>query len=139
MKSERGITLISLTVYVIVMAMVLGVVAIITTFFYQNIKEVGTDIDPMTEYTTFNNYFLDEVNHSKIKVLECKEDYIVFDNGVQYSYIAENKGIYRNQVKICSNIEQCNFSEKVENGKQAVEVSLKAGQKTRTIKYILKD
>ena len=33
MKSQKGITLISLTIYIIVMAAVVGVVAIISTFF----------------------------------------------------------------------------------------------------------
>ena len=33
MKSQKGITLISITIYVIVMAIVVGIVAILSTFF----------------------------------------------------------------------------------------------------------
>ena len=40
MKSQKGITLISLTIYVIVMAAVIGVVGIISTFFYSNMNDV---------------------------------------------------------------------------------------------------
>ena len=64
MKSQKGITLISLTVYVIVMAIVVGVVAIISTFFYSNINDTNVDINPITEYTKFNSFFSDEVNHA---------------------------------------------------------------------------
>ena len=64
MKQEKGVTLISLTIYVIVMAIVIGVLAIITNFFYKNVKDVNVDIDPITQYTTFNSYFSEEVNHS---------------------------------------------------------------------------
>lgn len=68
MKNEKGVTLISLTVYVIVMALVVGVLAIITTFFYKNTIDIK-DIDPITEYTTFNTFITDEANHANIKVL----------------------------------------------------------------------
>lgn len=139
MKSEKGITLISLTVYVIVMTIVIAVVAIITTFFYKNIREVRTDIDPITEYTTFNSYFSDEVNHANLKILECQSNLVAFNNGVQYMYIPENKGIYRNKVKICSNIDQCIFSEDIKNGKSIVKVQFRAGSQNRTIVYTLKD
>ena len=40
MKSDKGITLISITIYVIVMAIVVGVVAIISTFFYSNMNAI---------------------------------------------------------------------------------------------------
>ena len=98
MKSEKGITLISLTIYVIAMTIVVGVVAIISTFFYSNMMDSSQDIDPITEYTKFNSFFSDEVNHSNIKVLECStttdgQNYIVFDNGIQYTFIQEKKGI----------------------------------------------
>ena len=36
MKSQKGVTLISLTIYVIVMAIVVGILSVITTFFYHN-------------------------------------------------------------------------------------------------------
>ena len=132
MKSQKGVTLISLTIFVIVMAIVIGVMAIITTFFYKNIKDVNVDIDPITEYTTFNSYFSDEVNKNNIQVVKCDsqkdeegniiQNYILFSNGVQYTFIPNNKGIYKDKVKICRNIENCEFSETIENGKSTVTV-----------------
>lgn len=138
MKNEKGVTLISLTVYVIVMAIVVGVLAIITTFFYKNTIDIK-DIDPITEYTTFNSFISDEVNHSSIEVLECKNNYIVFNDGVQYTFIEANKGIYRNKVKICSGIEKCSFEVGVENGNTVVRVEFKAeGQSKKNMSYTLK-
>lgn len=71
MKSQKGITLISLTIYVIALAIVVGVVAIISTFFYKNVNSVDDNVNPVTEYTKFNSFFTDEVNRNGIKVLEC--------------------------------------------------------------------
>lgn len=142
MKSEKGVTLISLIIYVIVMAVIIAVLSVISTFFYKNIKDIN-DIAPITEYTTFNSYFLEEINHSNIQVLECGskdgQNYIIFSNGVQYTYVPENKGIYKNKVKICRDIDECTFTETIENGKNVVQVTYKAGTQQKNTKYILKN
>ena len=112
MKSQKGITLISLTVYIIVMMIVVAIVAVVSGYFYTNINAVSDRANPLTEYTKFNSFFAEEANQKNRKILECKtkfkenneakrveNSYIVFDNGVQYTFIAENRGIYRNKVK----------------------------------------
>ena len=142
MKSDKGITLISITIYVIVMAIVVGVVAIISTFFYSNMTNTSQDLDPITEYTKFNSFFSDEINHSNIKILECGttengQNYIVFDNGVQYTFIPENQGIYRNQVKISNKVTNCIFTRNVKNGKDVVEVIFQSGDRIRQTTYTL--
>ncbi len=127
MKSQRGITLISLTIYVIGMSIIIGIISIISTFFYKNVEKSDV-IDSITQYTNFNRAFAEEVNRENIKVLACgqgnKQNYIVFDNGVQYTFIQSNKGIYRNKVKICEGIERCIFSYDIQNGKNVVNVDI---------------
>ena len=138
MKSQKGITLISLTIYVIVMAIVIGVIAIVTGVFFKSLQQSNFYTDPIAEYTAFNSYFSEEVNHSGLKILNCEDNYVAFDNGIVYTFSEENQGIYRNQVKICKDIEQCTFSETIKNGKQVVEVRIKAGSQDRTTTYTLK-
>ena len=41
MKNEKGITLISVTIYVIVMAIVVGIIAVISGFFYNSIENAN--------------------------------------------------------------------------------------------------
>lgn len=139
MKSQKGITLISLTVYIIAMVIVVAVISVISMNFFKNTNSVSNIINPMTEYTKFNSFFAEEVNHSNIRVLACEENYVVFDNGVQYTFISENKGIYRNKVKIVSEVESCTFEYKIKNGKSVVTVNLKMkNTETRNIDYTLK-
>lgn len=138
MKSQKGITLISLTIYVIVMAIVIGVIAIVTGVFFKSLQQSNFYTDPIAEYTAFNSYFSEEVNHPGLKILNCEDNYVAFDNGIVYTFSEENQGIYRNQVKICKDIEQCTFSETIKNGKQVVEVRIKAGSQDRTTTYTLK-
>ena len=144
MKSQKGITLISLTIYVIVMAIVVGVIAIVSTFFYTNMNDSTQEIDPITEYTKFNSFFSDEVNHSNLKILDCGttdngQNYKAFDNGVQYTYIPENQCIYRNQVKKAKGVTNCTFTRNIKNGKDIVEVVFEAGSRKRETTYTLKN
>lgn len=138
MKGQKGITLTSLTVYIIVMTIVISVVAFISTYFYKNVDSLSNDINPLTEYTKFNSFFSDEVNHNNIKILECKDNYVVFDNGIQYMYVLENKAIYRNQVKIAQDIEMCDFKYTIKNAKDVITVTMKLGNDTKTVDYTLK-
>lgn len=140
MKTQKGVTLVSLTIYIIVMTIAIAGVAVISTYFYSNNNSLSDTIDPLTEYTRFNSYFSDEVNHNNIKILECADNYIVFDNGIQYTYVEENKGIYQNKVKICSNVESCNFGRSVKNGKEVVTVSIQIEKgQPRKVDYTLKN
>lgn len=143
MKSQKGITILSLTVYVIVFAIVIGIISTITSFFYKDVKGIIVDINPITEFTTFNSYFVDEVNHNNLKVTQCgsenNQNYIVFSNGVQYTYVSANKGIYKNKIKICRDISGCTFEQKIEEGKTIITVKLQAGNEEKVINYTLKN
>ena len=69
-----------------------------------------------------------------------KNSYIVFDNGVQYTFVSENQGIYRNKVKIAREVENCTFEYKVKNGKSIVVVNIKMNSiSNKTIEYTLRN
>ena len=117
MKDNRGITLTSLIIYVIGMVIVVSLIATLTTFFYKNVNVDNISKDT-TQYTKFSNLFLDEINKKDNEIVEWKtteEDvqkisYIIFSDGNQYTYKAENKSIYKNKIKICKDVEECEFS-----------------------------
>ena len=139
MKSEKGITIISLIIYVIVLSIVIGMVAIISGAFMDSIDEADMYTDPIEEYTTFNSYFSEEVNHPGLEVVQCQDDYVLFSNGVQYSFISENRGIYKDKVKICRNIDFCSFSRELSsNGKTVIIVEFSIDGQTRKTNYTLK-
>ncbi len=144
MKSQSGITLVSLTIYVIGVTIVVAIVAVVSNYFYSNNANSSYEnVDLAAEYVKFNSFFSDEVNHENIKVLECNYDgennYIVFDNGVQYTFIKENKAVYRNQAKIARQIDNCKFTYKIKNGKNVIEVNFEAGSLSRNATYTLKN
>lgn len=110
MKSEKGITLISLILYVILLIAVVSMLSIISEFFFTNTKYLTNNSENITEYNKFNMYFIEDVK--KNKTAEIEEDNIRFEDGTLYTYVRSDNGIYRNEVKICNNIGYCVFSEK---------------------------
>lgn len=142
MRTQRGVTLTSLIIYIIGMVMIISIVSVLTTYFYKNVKNVVTDINPITEYTRFNSYFTSEINKKNIKILDYSnnggQNYIVFDNGTQYTFVESNLGIYRNNVKICKEVIECTFTPSIENGNDIITVMMKISGKEYTNKYTLK-
>ena len=118
MKSNKGITLTSLIIYIIGMIIVLATIANLTSFFYKNINIQDANYDSTTQYTKFASLFLNETNNDNNYIIDCKTitennvklSYIVFANGNQYTYTNENNSIYKNNIKICENVEDCDFS-----------------------------
>ena len=110
MKSNKGITLTSLIIYVVAMTIVVTTISTLSTYFYSNMSNIDAGTDGAMAYTAFNMYFSQEINTKNNYVIssEGKNNYIVFSKtGNQYTF--KNNAIYRNQVKICNGIENCTF------------------------------
>lgn len=147
MRSEKGITLISITIYVIVMLIVVSVITVLTQYFYKNVDVNSASQDFNQQYTKFNSYFLEETNKKGNKVAgigdlegsteDAVQRYILFSNGNQYTFIQNNRAIYTNHVKIAENIDDCSFTLGTENNKTVITVTIKRNDLERTTKYTL--
>lgn len=147
MKSEKGVTVISVTVYIIAMLLAVTVIGMLTGFFYKNIDISSNNSEINKQYTKFNAYFTDEVNIkgnavSEMKIIdegtENEISLIVFSSGNQYTFIKQNKGIYFGHTKIATNIEECKFEKQENNGKTTITVKIVAENLDRTTTYTLK-
>lgn len=114
MRNNKGITLISLITYIIGLTIVIALIATLTSYFYKNInvKDINNDT---TQYTKFSSVFIEEINTKNNSVIDCKTltdgiSYIIFSSGNQYTFYANSKSIYKNNVKICNNVILCDFS-----------------------------
>ena len=113
MKSEKGITLMVLIVYIVVMCIVMAILATISNFFYANAKQLTNNSKYMAEYNKFNMYFVEDVKNNK-DTYEVTENQVIFEDGTTYTYKANpDNSIYRNKVKICTNIPYCSFSKSI--------------------------
>ena len=146
MRSEKGVTLISVTIYIIVMLIIIAVISVLTSYFYTNIDINSISVDLNQEYTRFNSYFTEEVNKKGNKILDIgetenssgnvKQRYIVFSSGNQYTFIP-NQGIYVNQIKIAENITDCTFEKGKADGKTTITVTMTGDNFNRQTTYTL--
>jgi hypothetical protein len=129
MKKNNGITLTSLIIYVTGMLLVVTTIATLTSFFYKNIdiKAINNDT---TQYTKFSSIFGEEINRSNNSIIDCKSlsdgiSYIVFSSGNQYTFNENSKSIYKDNVKICDNVELCDFSYTYQDSKYKIKIDFK--------------
>lgn len=145
MKSEKGMTLMSVVVYVAAFFVISIIVAKITGFFYSNMSEMENSTSSNSEYNTFNMYMLKETkigqNYIEYKrvftnlngdgkyedeetgeVADNKKIVYKFSSGTTFTYI--NEKIYRNSVKICDDIQEFEYKSNsvVEEGKNIIEI-----------------
>lgn len=106
MKSEKGITLISLSIYIMTISIAIGILSIISQYFYSNVSYISEMGKYASEYNKFNMYFVKDIKNNT-DVYSISDNKIVFDDGNMYTY--SNGAIYRNKIKICSNIKECIF------------------------------
>ena len=156
MQTEKGITLISITIYIIVMLIIVSIITVLTSYFYKNVDIRSINEDLNQQYTKFNSYFIREVNKKGNKIVDIysvskskseketlennsnQQNYIVFSSGNQYTYIPENEGIYMNKVKIAQNITGCTFiANKEANGKTTVTVIIQGNNFEKETTYTL--
>ena len=148
-KSEKGVTLTSLIIYMISMLITITIITVVTGYFTKN---VDLDIESYTfysEYTKFESYFSEEVNRSNNKIIEVingedqNQSYVAFSSGNQYTFVPANKAIYQNNVKIASGVLNCSFEQITKNDKQAIRVNItiqgnsETGPHNRSHEFIL--
>lgn len=138
MKSNSGLTITSIIIYVIAMVIVIGIVATITSFFYSNINNTNESSNNISEITKFHMYFLEETTKQDNQIAKIGDTSISFTTGNAFTF--QDNSIYFNYIKICENIDNVQFSASTENEKQVVNVLITIGKNneyTKTTKYVL--
>ena len=74
MKSQKGVTMISLILYVSSFVAITAVVAGITTFFYNNVEILDTSIGSNSQYNKLNLYILNECKKEGANLLAWKNN-----------------------------------------------------------------
>ena len=111
-KSEKGVTLMTLTVYIIVMLIIVGIVTTISTFFYGNLNIVRDSAKYACEFDKFNSSFLSDVKSNKHANVDSSNKTIIFEDGSTYKYNESDEGIYKGKSKVSSHVKFFSISKK---------------------------
>ena len=136
MKSEKGITLIILTIYIIIFSIVIILLANLSSYIYSNLKNINDRSVDVSEINKFNMYFIEDVktnSQAEIRTLtDSNTMQIVFQDGDIYSYVINEKSIYKNEQKIARNIEAFNAEGYIIDAKKYIQVSIEIGTDDET-------
>lgn len=150
MKSEKGITLTALIIYVLVFTATLGLLANLSNFVYSNLSKINTNSVSSEEFNKFNSYFVQDIKECKqgtattIEQNGEKTVEIVLSNGSKYTYKQSENAIYRGNVKIARTIAEFEADNFEENGKKIIRIKISTGTNKekpnfgKTIKYVLR-
>ena len=64
MKSDKGVTLMALVIYIAVFTVVVSSMALLSSYFYNNMHLIKDDANYVVEYNKFNMFFIQDVKHN---------------------------------------------------------------------------
>ena len=144
MKKENGISLISLIIYILVFSLVIALLAGLSSYIYGNLDVVNSGNYSSEEFNKFNINFIKEVKNNKDANISINNGNIkiVFENGVNFTYVQSEKSIYRNKVKIAEKILDFSAEKDTINKKAVIKIKIGTGKNDidfgKNINYVLK-
>ena len=109
MKSQKGITLESLAIYIVVIMVVIGIMTTVTTTFYNNMQYIDVDSEFAIEYGKVNSSLINDIRQAEVRLVEINEENKVIllyndktEEEITYSFL--NTGIYRNESLISNKL-----------------------------------
>lgn len=138
MKKEKGVTMVSLVIYIAVMTIVIALMSEIITNFYKNTDTMQGSLQDIIEFNKFNTYFIKEIKltDNKVDHISTDDSYILFLSGNAFSI--KDGIIYYNSIKICENVQSMQLSlGKNGNGldKSIINVTLNFKSFNKSISY----
>ena len=150
MKSEKGVTLMALGIYVIVFIIISGLMVTITNGIMSNISELEEPVEAVVEFNKFSMLFISDVKQNETYTIISQNE-LQFEDETTYTYKENEKAIYRKvkdeeEVRIARYINEISFVEVEDTeveGKEIIGVNMTIGEdenKTieRNIEFVLK-
>ena len=143
MKSEKGITLTSLVIYVIGITIIFAVVANLTIYFNKNSRTIEYTTNNSAQITRLNQYLINDTKKENAQITEANENIITIQtNGetIKYTYDKNCKGIYRNKVKIANDVQGFKVNKEIIYDKTKLLLNVTIGEQEqiqKDLEYII--
>lgn len=122
MKTEKGITLASVLIYVTTLGIIVGVVALAMSFYNKNIVAMNDTGDINLELNKFITQIIDDTQEKGNKIEDITETRIRFLNGNTYTF--KDERIYINSRELSNCVKEFNASMKLDGDKQVLQIDI---------------
>jgi len=149
MRSNKGITMMSLIIYITSFLLVTGIVAGVTAFFYGNSSLMTAELYSAADYNKLNLYLVkeSEQENNRVKDIARVEAagasdsnayYLEFTNGDRFTYDEDNKLLYFNYICLCEDVQNFKVNDpEYDTGKEVISVMVEFTNKSYTSKYTM--
>lgn len=139
MKNEKGITIISLVIYVILLTFAVAGISAITSSFYGNVNELDADSKGAVAFSKVNMYILKDVKSEGVELVadSSESKFSLSIKGETVRYRVQNSSLYRNNVKICDDVQEARLEGKKEGDLSTITLYLKIKNYEKTTTYVL--
>ena len=143
LNSKKGITMMSLVIYVASFLVISGIIASLTMFFYNNTTLIDVENYSAAEYNKLNMYFVKESEETGNKLIEIDQNtgssiaFIEFSNGDRFTLDKVTNLLYYNKICLCEDVKNFEVQKDYETGKEVVKVKVEFSNKSYTTKYTM--
>ena len=141
MKQNKGITLISLVVYIIGMVVIIAMVGSLLSFYNNNMVKMNDTSDVNMELSKFTARMIAETKEAGNEISEVTGSTIKFKNGNVYTY--QDNRIYENTMVVSQYVKDYLASLEVDGSKQIlrIHIVLQKGETetTNNLTYVIEE
>jgi competence protein ComGC len=138
LKNQKGITLVSLTIYIIIVFVLMVTLVVVRNNYNSSLNEVNKEANVEAEYNKFNLYFLEDIKKqgNSYELTKPKGDTELYEDikfsstGNEYKFdSATSSVILKNtttnvETTLLENVQNCTFSKSTKEGKKIVKVDI---------------
>lgn len=133
MKSNKGITLTTLAVYITAVLIAVAILSVILSNFKKTVDVANDKMSDISQYNMFELYFLKEAKKTDNYIENIDNSSVLFTSGNKYQY-KDNKIFLINDSKnkkimLLSNVDKCVFLKNDEKEKTFIKVELTINSK----------
>ena len=124
MRSEKGITMMGLIIYITSFLVVVGVIAGITSFFYGNASLMTQELYSSSDYNKLNLYLVKESEQNGNRIKTTGSNNVEFTNGDKFTFDDTNKLLYYNSICLCEDVQGFTVQSDYITGKEVINVKV---------------
>ena len=151
MRSQKGVTMIGLIMYITCFLVITGIVAGVTAFFYGNSTLMTEELYSAADFNKLNLYLVKESEQigNRVDEILLEDDtaggqdatqdakYVAFSNGDRLTFDTNAHLLYYNSICLCEDVQKFRISLDYTSGKEVLSVMVGFTNKSYTCKYTM--